>query len=337
MSETSAVGWARFSSIRGQDSVVESLVREVTQDRVHHAHLFSGPDGVGKALAARAWASRLLCQQPVGADACGRCASCQKLAVGHHPDVMWVAPDGRFIKIDQIRAVTEATRYRPNEGRWRVIVLERVEQLNEAAANALLKTLEEPTGNTLFVLLSASPQRVLATIRSRCLPMRFAPLSVETCSSILADAGVATEGLLALSRLAGGSPGVAMQLASSRAIEEREEVVRQMLALAGGDLVTGLRWATSLSLVNERELLEERLRVWVGMVRDAIVLSSTQDAALVNHQDILPELERLVRALPLNALYSWMDALERALVRLATNVQPRLLIESLMIDFSTSA
>lgn len=337
MSEPERRTLTKLSKVRDQDRAVDALRREIETDRIHHAHLFIGPSGVGKTTSARAWAARLLCSDPQGFDPCERCASCKKLESGVHPDLIEVEPDGRFIKIDQVRAVTEATRYRPNEGRWRVVIFHRVEQLNEAAANALLKTLEEPTGSTLFVLLTEAPQRVLATVRSRCLPLRFGPLSLETCVDLLVDQEVDAGRAAVLARLGGGSPGRAIALASSAAIEERDVVIQNMIAIARGDLVRGLRWASSLSLVNERDLLEERLRVWKGMLRDAAVLSSTEDPSLVHHQDIVEDLGRLSKALPLASIYRWVEALERATQRLVGNVQPRLLIESLMIDFSTAA
>lgn len=337
MSEESTSRLVKLSDVRDQDRTIEALRRELEHERIHHAHLFIGPDGVGKSLAAYGWASRLLCAHPVGIDACGQCASCKKLASGVHPDLLEVFADGRFIKIDQVRAVTDATRFRPNEGRWRVVILQSVEHLNEAAANALLKTLEEPNGSTVFVLTTSTPQRVLSTIRSRCLPLRFTPLSSETCAELLSRFEVDRERALVLARMAGGSPGKALSLSQSQAIDERDEVLRQMVAIARGDLVTGLRWASALSLVHEKELLEERLNVWIGVLRDAAVLSSSKDSSLAHHQDILADIERLVKVLPLAAIYKWIEALERALTRLSGNVQPRLLVESLMIDFSNAA
>src|SRR5690625_7648135 len=92
-------------------------------------------------------------------DACGHCPACLKLSNENHPDLMWVSPDGASIRIDQAREIAAATRYRPNEGRWRVIVIDECEKMGEAAANALLKTIEEPGGQTLFLLLTRSEER----------------------------------------------------------------------------------------------------------------------------------------------------------------------------------
>ncbi len=134
-----------LGDILGHDRAIGALRRAHAAGRLHHAYLFSGPEGVGKRSTAAALAGLVNCEQPQGdlntLDACGRCSACLKLAAGQHPDLLVIEPEGRFIKIDQVRAVSAATRFRPYEGARRFVLVDKADALHEAAANALLKTL----------------------------------------------------------------------------------------------------------------------------------------------------------------------------------------------------
>ncbi|MEP7123581.1 MAG: DNA polymerase III subunit delta', partial [Byssovorax sp.] len=200
-----------FNLIRGQATAVATLETALRAGRVHHAYRFEGPDGTGKELAAFALAQALVCTagDPLG---CGRCDACRRAVTfsderphsPHHPDVKIIErafyPPETFtppkneatqISIEQIRTIVLAhAAYPPHEGRARVFVVRRAEELSVGAANSMLKTLEEPRNGTHFILLTARPDRLLDTIRSRTLPVRFAPLPAEVVRSILQARGV---------------------------------------------------------------------------------------------------------------------------------------------------
>ena len=194
-----------FDSILGQQTAIQTLTRSLEAGKVHHAHRFEGPDGVGKEKAAFAFAQALLCESPVRSLGCGNCSPCQRtLRRSDTPPHVPLPPDcvlvGRGvynkdtigksevndISIHQIRRVVLArAAYPPHEGRARVFIVRDAEQLSVGAANAMLKTLEEPRPSTYFVLLTARPDKLLDTIRSRTLPLRFAPLSDAVLRTIL--------------------------------------------------------------------------------------------------------------------------------------------------------
>lgn len=334
MHEEAEALFERFSDLRGQDRAVTQLGDELRRDRVHHAHLFMGPQGVGKATAALAWASRLLCLRPDEMDACGHCPSCVKLQQGGHPDMMRVRPDGATIKIEQIRQIAAETRYQPNEGRWRVIVIERAETMGEAAANALLKTLEEPGGNSLFVLLSAQANRLLPTIRSRCVGVSFGLLSIEDTVAILQEKGVNAERAGILARVARGAPGRAFELEGSEMLEERSEVLRIWNNVAKGELFEAMEFAAQVGQSRDRQAFAERLVIWNGLLRDIAVLSSTKRFELVHNLDERRGIENLASALSLERVQAWSRSLELAERRLYGNVQIRLIMESLVLEFA---
>ena len=171
-----------FREILGQDWVVSHLKTAMLAGRLSHAYLFLGPGGVGKATTARALAAALNCAQPgADGDACGTCPSCRRMQAGTHPDFLVITPEEEKtqIKIEVIRELRRLTEYPPLGGGWRVVLIKPAEALsaqNDAAANALLKTLEEPPPQHLLVLTARGEADLLPTIVSRCHKLAFAPL-----------------------------------------------------------------------------------------------------------------------------------------------------------------
>ena len=185
-----------FSAIRGQAPALAFLQGALRRGRTPSAYLFLGPHHVGKRTAALALAQALNCGDAAAraaADACGLCPPCRKIAAAVHPDVDTVRPDGQFIKIDQVREVSERLVLLPFEARKRVVIVAQAERMNPQAANAFLKTLEEPPQDTLIVLCADDARRLPETIVSRCVPVRFRLLDAATARALLA-AGGALEG-----------------------------------------------------------------------------------------------------------------------------------------------
>ena len=170
-----------LGQIRGQPRVVELLRRAMAQDRVPHAYLFTGPAGAGTYAAALALAAAMNCERAPG-EGCGECAACERIAAGVHPDVQTLERQGpsQTIPIEVIRKqVIPALGLPPHEARARLYLIEEATSLLDPAANALLKTLEEPPARTHFVLCTGSPLELLPTIRSRCQRIIFQPPEVE--------------------------------------------------------------------------------------------------------------------------------------------------------------
>src|SRR5687768_16197305 len=222
--------------------------------RLPHALLFAGPPGVGKLTQARSVAMRLSCASPSGAEPCGACVSCHKIATGVHPDFAVLRPQGagQVIAIGEIRDLAARLAYPPHEGAARVVVLDDADRLTVEAANAFLKTLEEPPPRTHFVLVSSAPDRLPATIMSRCQRVLFLPLAPPVLAEILAAAGVAPERAAAVASLAGGSASRALALAQGDEIEKRRERVRGLAAAArGGGIKAAVDAASALAAQKE--------------------------------------------------------------------------------------
>jgi DNA polymerase III subunit delta' len=236
-----------LTTLRGQPMARATLTRGLASGRLHHALLFDGPDGVGKRLAAFGLAQALVCErrEPGVADACGQCSACHRSVpraearTPLHPDVTVLerglydpatinrrTPEAQEISIDQVRTLILArAAFPPHEGRAKVFVIERAQELSISAANALLKTLEEPGPRTHFVLLSSAAESLLPTIRSRTLRVRFGALSEELVANLLVERGVERAQAIATAALAGGSMSTALALGDPEASALRQQFV----------------------------------------------------------------------------------------------------------------
>jgi DNA polymerase III subunit delta' len=225
----------RFTDILGQDSAIRMLREAVASGRVHHALLFSGPRGVGKRATADALVARIFCERPQD-DACGSCDECVRLGHGTHPDRHVVEPGGdaesarrrsKTISIDQVRELQIALGRRPFVASRRMAIVDDAESMTVPAQNALLKTLEEPPGSALLVLVTENPAALTATVRSRCQRVSFRPLSTEAITTALArSASVSAADARFLAEHAAGSFGRALTIDPAKLRESLAAVER---------------------------------------------------------------------------------------------------------------
>ncbi len=223
----------RLSEFAGLDAKMEQLMRSAQAGRIVHALLFSGPHGTGKRSMAWLLAQTLLCASP-GERPCGACPACKKCLNEAHPDVHSVAPEKNAIKVEQIRRLTDDLSLASYEGGKKIAIIERADSMNESAQNALLKSLENPTGDALFILLTDAPGALLPTIVSRCLQVRFRCLEAEDCARVLIARGVEPGRARLLAALAQGSVGRALEIdGDADYLPLRERVLGALEALNG--------------------------------------------------------------------------------------------------------
>ena len=224
----------RFADVIGHEQAIGRLRGVVEEDRVPGALLLLGPRGVGKRAVADAFAARLFCDAPRSGDACGVCGQCTRLAAGTHPDHRVIAREAerRDIRIEQVRELTRWLGLQPIAASRKIGILDDAQCLNEHGQNALLKTLEEPPGASVLVLVSSSAALLLPTVRSRCQLVRLEPLAPEAVARVLVAHGVAPDRARAVGTLAEGSPGRALELEGEAQGKARERVLRALPALA---------------------------------------------------------------------------------------------------------
>jgi len=210
-----------FDELVGQESVVAQLQNAVA-GAMTHAWLFTGPPGSGREVAARAFAAALLC--PYGG--CGECASCRQVRAGTHADLLLVRPDGLSYGVRQTRDLVLRAAGAPSGGRWRVVLFEDADRCTEAAANALLKAIEEPAPRTVWLLCSPSAEDLVTTIRSRCRVMALRVPPAESVAAMLAERdGIDYDRALAAARAAQGNIDQARRLAVDPAAAARRAAV----------------------------------------------------------------------------------------------------------------
>jgi DNA polymerase-3 subunit delta' len=245
-----------FSEIIGQDRVIRLLRQALQHGRLPHALLFAGLDGVGKRRTALALARILNCESASAGDSCDRCLSCRKMASGNHPDLLVVEREGQFIRIDRIRDLQRRLRFRPLEGRNRVILIHEAETMRTEAANALLKILEEPPPDNLFILTAPDSTALLPTIASRCLCLRFQALSRPAIAAHLRGVhAVLPERADLVAALAGGSLCRALALLDDDGLDRRRQFLETMARIRDAAptevLAAAERWGRDKGDLNE--------------------------------------------------------------------------------------
>lgn len=311
-------------------SVWEALTSRSTHA---HAYLFGGSPGVGKRLFADAFAAFLLCLQPQAGRACGTCRSCQLQRAGSHPDRLVIEPEeqGKAIRVDAIRQLSDFIGQTAQQGGRKVIILHPAEAMNLNAANALLKSLEEPTRDTFLLLISDQPSRLLPTIRSRCRVQTLGTPAVDEATAWLAGRLPALPGEqhAALLLMAGGAPLRALTLHGMNAAEMRSQVVDGVKAL--------LKSEQSASQLAERwssvplELLADWFCDWtLDLLR--LITGASEQVANTDMDKVLPYMARHMQS---NALLNWQSWLlqHRGMLLGKANLNRVLFIETLLIQW----
>jgi len=323
-----------FEHVRGQPGARSRLEALLGADRVPHALLLEGPEGVGKMRAAQTLAQILLCaNRPRPTAACGGCGACHKLAAGTHADFSVITTDARTVKIEDIRAAERALRLRPVEGPRRVLVFEDVHRVTLGGQNALLKTLEEPPRDTHLVLTTSRVRWLLPTVVSRCQRVAFGPLSEAELAAVLQsddglDAGVAQ----LVAALAHGSLGRARAWDVETLVARRDRVAELDAALeptTGAGLTAALRGAQELAA--DRAELTESLDLWLVWLRDQLVTALAVEQTVAS-ADRLAELEAGAQRGPREILHRARAVLEaRRQLDLPYNLNAQLVAEQLCL------
>jgi DNA polymerase-3 subunit delta' len=351
-----------FRAIAGHRRVLLLLARAIANDTLPPVLLLAGPDGVGKRLAAQAVAEVLNCLAPRQAalgdraagdsrhefaiDACGACDACRRIVRGIHPDVIIIEPgETGAIKIEQIRDCVDAAAYRPFEGRRRVVIVDDADAMMPPAQSALLKTLEEPPSATVFLLVSAMPDALLPTVRSRCPRLRFAQLAASDVAHVLVrDHGYTAADAQAAAADADGSVGLALAAASADLTSARntaksllEELARvadpaRRLEAARALMPKGSTGGNRTAAQAERDQLALCLRSAAALLRDLGALATHADARILANPDLERELAPLAAAYDGDRSTRAFLAVDRALAALEQNASPKVIADWLVLQ-----
>lgn len=331
-----------WNRIVGHEWAVDLLRGAIIHDRVGHAYLFTGPRQVGKTTLARTFAMALNCEAETLAERpCGRCRPCLLIADGRHPDVRLLLPEvsGRgklTLKIDQIRGLQQELSLTPTEARFKVAILKQFEATNPSAANAFLKTLEEPPNHVILLLTASEADALLPTIASRCRTISLRPVPTDMIEQVLGESYRAkSDQAHLLSHLANGRLGWAIQAIQEPAVlEERAghfDLLKEVLA----ESRVG-RFQLAEKLARSPENLPELLQSWLSWWRDLAILTWRGGG---NGQGQLTNIDHLAWLQNLAGVYSILKTktslrqTEKSLWALEHNANTRLVLEILFLNY----
>lgn len=319
----------RWESILGHAQIISRLQALVQEGRVPHALLFGGLDGIGKFLTAQILAAALFCEQEN--KPCGKCKSCLALLEHRHPDLFIIKPDGQAIKIEQMRRLQSEIALAPYLADKRVVIIDQADKLNVQSANSLLKTLEEPSGDVVFILVASNRQMLLDTILSRCVLVPFQPLNPAILTAALVQKRIISEEMAGvLAKLSGGSFGKALDLHENNGLKLRD----QAFALVEGGLCFSMQdvWHISQELSElEREKLQEVFLYLTMLFRDMLVLHSDETSILLYNVDLIDQLILQKQNWPQRKLMQAVAEIAKVQKMLKANVNIRLIVEQFLI------
>jgi DNA polymerase-3 subunit delta' len=327
--------------IHAQDWAVELLKAHAAGDKLRHAYLLTGPEGVGRQTLAIRFAQALNCTNPPErGDFCGACRDCRQLATLTHPDLSLLVPQEghKDILIDQVRALQHTLALSPYSGAYRIALLPDFQRATTQAANALLKTLEEPPDRVVLLLTANSPEGLLPTIVSRCEVIRLRPASIVSTQNYLqAERGLDAERARLLAHISGGRVGAAIRMAEDPAtLATRWTHLESLLELLPMRRYERFKQVERLSKsdAKPRQKVGDALSTWLSFWRDVFLRASGEALPLVN-VDLETQIHQAADQIPVERARALIMAHEQALMDLDANANIQLLLETLMLLWPT--
>lgn len=318
-----------FAEILGHDRNIEVLKRSLLNGKIAHSYLFEGVSGCGRKKTAIALIQALFCADTIGGDACGKCPSCLKIENGNHPDIHFISPlpDKRDISIEQLRELQYDLSLRPYEAPRKACIIDPAERMNPNSANALLKTLEEPPGNALIILLTENAGMLISTVRSRCQLIRFAPLSLEHLLLLTVKNGMSPDAAALIAPMAGGSLQKAAELDDEALVTRRESALSKISQLNFNKIGTVFSAAEEFS--GNREATLEILDMLISFYRDAVHIGAG-NFDIVN-KSVKSAIEQIAAKRPFPANLALLELIYETRKDVQRNANPKLALDHLFM------
>jgi DNA polymerase-3 subunit delta' len=337
-----------FDKIIGNEDTKTRLQRLVGTGRVPNSILFAGPDGIGKRRFAIELSKALICPDRSGGDACDVCPVCRRaetfnfpkwddrdahkrVIFSGHPDVGTIIPYNRNISVDAIRHLETEANFRPYEAAGRFFIIDDADRMNDAAANALLKTLEEPPPGTHIFLITSRPDSLLPTIRSRCQTFRLRPVERPALEEFLVrERAFTTDEAKLAAGIACGDVSRAVSLDLAKWSARRDRII----AIAGAavrdhDLATLLKISEEMNDAKNKEFLEEDIDTLEALLHDVWLIRCGSDASKVANPDLFENLSDLAKMPPSVEIPSWLAAIEEMRGNFAVNINRKIATDAL--------
>ena len=325
-----------FHTIIGHRSTIASLQRAAAAQRLAHAYLFHGEQAIGKRTTAVYFAQALLCERgssEADLDSCGTCRSCRQIESRTHPDYFVIEPDPELatpqIKIEQIREIEQHIMYRPLIGDRKICMIDDADRLTIGAANALLKTLEEPPDHSLFLLVSSRPASLPSTIRSRCQALRFAtPARTDVEAALILKREMPPDDARFLATITEGRLGEALSTDLNSARSQQLEVIK-LVSRNFLESVTNV--LTAAEALAKADRADETLAWVASWIRDLIIVQVGGEREQLLHVEHLPALERDARHARTDALLDLLGDIEETQRQATRHLNLHMALESVLL------
>ncbi len=326
----------QFSDVKGQEKAIHILQRAIQNRHIAHAYLFTGPEGVGKKKTALALAQYLNCAAADTAhfSSCEHCPSCIQSVSGSQPDLILLEPDGSSIKIEQIRSLLSKVSLRNYENTYKVIIINDAHLMTEQAANCLLKTLEEPTDNTVFILITAQVQNLPVTILSRCQQIPFHLLPPSIIQDILQELHPERQSQIGLvTALAKGSVSTAETLLANEEIASaRQDFYSLLIRLSQVSPAQIIGWCEQWD--KNKKMVKSLLELGQLWYHDVLMVNTSGQMTLLVNQDYLAPLKS--QTIEPQQLLHILQYFQTAMAQLESNASPRLVMEVVLLKTRTA-
>lgn len=339
-----------FADLTGNNTAKTQLKRLIAGGRVPNALLFAGPEGVGKKLFAVELARAFVCSDPIEGEGCGKCSAClrageivipnaekgdeyDRVFFGQHADVGMVVPFKRNLRVGSIRALEREANYRPYEAAVRFFIVNDADKMNDSAANALLKTLEEPPATTHIVLIASRPDSLLQTIRSRSQMIRFSPVAVNGIEALLTQKhNFSTDDASLAARVSGGSIGRATAIDLEKFRSARERLLNIVAnAASGRGRAEMLQIAEQLNDAKNKDDFEDNLSILETLFHDVWLVASCGNIDDVANSDIRDQIAGFARDLPQSRPAAWLAEIETMRQNFAVNINRKIATDALFV------
>lgn len=344
---------AMFGRLIGNNPIKESFKRLIELERVPNSLLFVGEEGVGKKEFAIEIAKAYFCRKPQNIEACGDCPAClraskfhfpksaekdeyQKVVKSEHADLSLVIPYKRNILVDAIRDLEREANFRPFEARARFFIIDNAEKMNDAASNALLKTLEEPAETSFIFLITSRPDSLLQTIHSRCQIVRFAPIGASKIEKHLLQTHKFSAGDASLlSKISRGSIGRALSIDINKFRTGRESMIRVLDSLLENEnRAVLLQISEKIADAKLKDDFEPQLEILQSLISDVWNISLGKPGSNLVNSDLVDDLIRLAEASDSNTLARWQNEIETLRENLNFNLNRKIATDALFMQMA---
>ncbi|MCY7347449.1 MAG: DNA polymerase III subunit delta' [Pyrinomonadaceae bacterium] len=342
-----------FDQLIGNNHITTVLRRWLAKKRVPRSLLFAGADGVGKKQFALELAKSFVCRNPNSAEACDVCVNCRradkfaypksddrdaykKVIFTEHPDIGFVIPYNKNILVDAIRELEREANFRPYEAQARFFIIDDADKMNDSASNALLKTLEEPPATSHIFLISARPDALLPTIRSRCQTVRFAPIqTTEIENYLLQTKDFTPDDAKLLAKLADGKLGNVQKTDVGKFRVNRASMLKVLESiLIKKDRAELLRIGEEMNDAKNKDDFEMRLNILQTLIHDVWVMRNAADAKILVNIDLMNDLKKFAERGESKKLSAWLSEIELLREQLAVNLNRKIATDALFMQMA---